>query len=177
MSELKVVLVGLPGSGKSTFGKKLAARLQVDFLDLDAIIEADQGMRIPSIFSQEGEEYFREIESHLLLKTLKQAESFVLASGGGCPCYYDNMEKINQHAVSVYLDVPFLDISTRITGSGGGIRPMFMGMSQGQIEGKIMELHQQRIAFYEKAKIKLSGVDFSAEFLMNSLIEQLKADS
>jgi shikimate kinase len=177
METLKVVLVGLPGSGKRTFGKVLARELRVDFLDLDKLIEHDSGETIPNIFSQKGEGEFRELESKCLDQVLSNEESFVLASGGGCPCFNDNMDLINQKAISVYLDVPLTEISARLQHSKVSNRPMFDGLDAGEITLKLKNLHAQRGRFYEQAKIKLSGSNFSAEFLIMELISVLKSQS
>ena len=172
--QLKVVLIGLPGSGKSTFGRQLASVLDFPYYDLDNLIEENYSMRIPEIFSQYGEGTFREWETESLKKVLEQDESYVLASGGGCPCFNDNIDLINQHGISVYLDVPLEEISSRLGGSKVQNRPMFRGLDQGEITLKLKSLLADREYFYDQAKIKLSGEDFSAELLMSELINLLK---
>ncbi len=172
---LKIVLVGLPGSGKSTFGRSLASTLKLPYFDLDHLIEERYQMRIPEIFSLYGEGKFRTWETETLEVTLKKEESFILASGGGCPCFNDNMDLINDKAVSVYLDVPLEEISGRLGGSKGQNRPMFHGLDQGEIILKLKSLHVHREYFYNQAKIKLSGEDFSAELLVSELISLLKS--
>jgi len=172
--DLKVVLVGLPGSGKSTFGRQLAEHLGFPFIDLDTQIEVKSLMKIPEIFAIQGEGKFREIETQVLEEVLSRPESFVMATGGGAPCFNDNMDLINSQSISVYLDVPLSSISSRIRTSKVQNRPMFQDMDQGEITLKLKNLLSQREYFYNQAKIKLSGEDFSAEFLMYELINQLK---
>ncbi|MAN86199.1 MAG: shikimate kinase [Algoriphagus sp.] len=169
---LKVVLVGLPGSGKSTFGRQLAQSLNFPFYDLDALIEQKNQMKIPDIFSRMGEGKFREMESEMLAQALSYDRSFVLASGGGCPCFNDNMDLINSQAISVYLDVPLNDISDRLEGARIQNRPMFQGMEGGEIILKLKNLLAEREEYYNMAKIKLSGSDFSTELLISELIHQ-----
>ena len=171
---LKVVLVGLPGCGKSTFGRQLAQELKFPYLDLDHQIEDKFQLKIPEIFSIYGEGKFREWETETLSDLLKRDSSFVLATGGGAPCFNDNMDMINQSAISVYLDVPLDAISERLRVSKVQSRPMFQGLDQGEITLKLKSLLSQREYFYNQAKIKLSGEDFSAELLMYELINQLK---
>ncbi|WP_026953762.1 shikimate kinase [Algoriphagus vanfongensis] len=173
--QLKVVLVGLPGSGKSTFGKQLAANLDLPFYDLDTLIEQSHQMKIPDIFSKMGEGKFREIETETLTQVLSWDRSFVLASGGGCPCFNDNMDQINEHGVSVYLDVPLEEIKERLEGARVQNRPMFQGMEGGEIILKLKSLLADRESFYNQSKIKLSGSDFSTELLVSELIHLLKS--
>lgn len=175
MKTLKVILVGLPGSGKSTFGKQLAQSLGFPYLDLDQVIEDYHALTIPEIFSRYGEGTFREWETESLKRLLTRGESFVLATGGGAPCFNDNMDLINEKGISVYLDVPLEAISQRLKSSKIQNRPMFEGLDQGEIILKLKSLQAQREYFYNQAKIKLSGEDFSAELLMYELINQLKS--
>ncbi len=172
--DLKIVLVGLPGSGKSTFGRHLATILKFPYYDLDQLIEDRFQMKIPDIFVQKGEGQFREWETEVLQSFLMREESFVLASGGGCPCFNDNMDVINKNAVSVYLDVPLEEISVRLGLSKVHNRPMFSGLDQGEITLKLKSLLVERDYFYLQSKIKLSGEDFSAELLISELIRLIK---
>lgn len=172
--ELKVVLVGLPGSGKSTFGRHLALELKFPYLDLDHQIEEKYQLKIPEIFSTHGEGKFREWETETLAELLRRDSSFVLATGGGAPCFNDNMDLINASSISVYLDVPLESISDRLSVSKVQNRPMFQGLDQGEITLKLKSLLAERDFFYSQSKIKLSGEDFSAELLMYELINKLK---
>lgn len=171
---LKVVLVGLPGSGKSTFGRQLAHELRFPYLDLDHQIEEKFQLKIPEIFSIHGEGKFREWETETLSELLHRDASFVLAAGGGAPCFNDNMDLINEKSISVYLDVPLDTISERLRISKVQNRPMFLNLDQGEITLKLKSLLAQRENFYDQSKIKLSGEDFSAELLIYELINQLK---
>lgn len=167
---LKIILLGLPGSGKSTYGRLVASRLNFAFVDLDQVIETETGKKIREIFQEEGEGKFRDIESHYLEKVLNNVEGFVLATGGGTPCFNDNMDLINQHGVSVYLEVSLEEIFTRLLKDKGGKRPLFAGLDEGEIILKLKNLLAEREHFYNQAKIKLSGDDVSAEHLISELL-------
>ncbi|MEP0710296.1 MAG: shikimate kinase, partial [Algoriphagus sp.] len=160
---------------KSTFGRQLAIELGFPFYDLDQLIEEHVQMKIPEIFATKGEGAFRDWESKVLFDFLERKESYVLASGGGCPCFNENMDLINKKAVSVYLDVPLEEISLRLGLSKAHNRPMFSGLDQGEITLKLKSLLVERDYYYRQSKIKLSGEDFSAELLVSELIRLIKS--
>ncbi|MFD2202774.1 shikimate kinase [Shivajiella indica] len=172
---LKIVLVGLPGSGKSTFGKQVASLLNFVFIDLDQLIEEGTGKKISRIFSEEGEGKFRELESIYLKKVLDGLEGFVLSTGGGTPCFNDNMELINEKAVSVYLEVSLEEILKRLSKDKSGKRPMFAGLGEGEMILKLKNLLASRESYYLQSKIKLSGDDISAELLFSELMAFFKS--
>ncbi|MGY6743159.1 MAG: shikimate kinase [Cecembia sp.] len=167
---LKIVLVGLPGSGKTTFGKALAKQLNFAFIDLDQVIEQETGNTISQIFEQEGEGRFRELESIYLKKVLEGIEGFILSTGGGTPCFNDNMELINEKGVSVYLDVSLEEIIRRLGKDAFGKRPMFTNLGDGEAILKLKNLLAARENYYMQAKIKLSGDDISTEQLLSELM-------
>ncbi|AKP51868.1 shikimate kinase [Cyclobacterium amurskyense] len=175
MDPKKIVLVGMPGSGKSTLGKALALKLNWRFYDLDDLIEKSAGKAIAEIFPTHGEGYFRKLESTVLDEILSKEEEFVLATGGGAPCYNDNMDLINKKGVSVYLDVPLNNILERLSNTEVAIRPLFSSLDTPQIILKLKDMHSQRSAFYEMAKIKLRGEDSSPELLISEWMPLLKA--
>lgn len=113
---MKIVLIGYMGSGKSSVGKKLAAVLGIPFKDMDDEIEKQEGISIPKIFSEKGEIYFRKVEIEVLKNILSKSEGFVLATGGGTPCYADSMNFLlkQKDLVSVYLKTPIDVLTTRL---------------------------------------------------------------
>ena len=170
MNNVKIVLVGLPGSGKSTLGKKLAEQLGFSFYDLDELIVQQEKKSIPEIFYESGEGYFRQAETKALEKQLDADEAMILATGGGAPCFNDNMDRINQKGVSVFLDVPMQQIIQRMTSNEVALRPLFQGLDAGEISAKLTDLYTTRLAYYDQAKIKLSGEDISTELLISELM-------
>src|SRR5690349_71191 len=111
---MKVYLIGMPGSGKSTIGKQLAAALLLPFVDLDHEIERKELKSIAEIFSEKGENYFRHTESQMLQQWAGSARDFVMATGGGAPCFFNGLEIINNSGISVFLDVPVSELLRRI---------------------------------------------------------------
>ena len=110
-----IYVIGMPGSGKSTIGKALAAELDRHFTDLDQTIEGEEQQTIPAIFKNQGEQTFRQLETKYLKQVSSQEDLQVIATGGGTPCFHNNMEFINKSGVSVYLDIPTLDLAKRIS--------------------------------------------------------------
>ena len=112
----KIILIGMPGAGKSTFGKKLAKDVGLPFFDLDELIEAGSGQTIPEIF-EKGEDRFRIIEKDVLIEFLNSNDSFVLSAGGGTPCFYDNLNLMLQSSIVVYLKREVDELVQRLSGS------------------------------------------------------------
>ncbi|AGA76437.1 shikimate kinase [Echinicola vietnamensis] len=166
----KIVLVGMPGSGKSTLGKTLAGQLGFDFYDLDEEIVKEEGRSIPAIFMENGEGYFRRTETRVIEKLLQIDSAFVLSTGGGAPCFNDNMTLINRHGISVFLNVSIEQLLLRLTKNEADKRPMFQGLDTGEIRLKLQDLLADREVYYEQSKIMLSGDDISTEHLISELM-------
>lgn len=141
-------------SGKTTLGKKLARELGYRFVDLDKQIEHDQGMDIPSLFSQKGEPYFREVESRILKQVVPDSK-LVIASGGGAPCFFDNMEFIKRTGLSIFLDVPAADLAKRIANHGKDDRPILSGVVS--LEAELAKKIEERRPYYAQADITITG--------------------
>ncbi|AFL82828.1 shikimate kinase [Belliella baltica DSM 15883] len=171
---LKIVLIGMPGSGKSTFGRMVARELNFVFIDLDHLIEKGEGRLIKDIFEEEGEGKFREMETYYLNQALDNVEGFVLSTGGGTPCFNDNMDLINEKGISVFLDVPLEELQKRLTKDSASQRPLFFGMNTGEITLKLKDMMAIRGSYYDQAKIKLSGEDPSTELLISELMSFFK---
>lgn len=154
----KIFLVGLPGAGKSTLGKELARTLHLDFFDLDALIEEAQERSISKIFEMEGEQAFREIEHNTLVDFTVNREDFLLATGGGTPCFYDHMEFMNQVGLTVFLDPPREVIVDRVRKNRD--RPLLEGQDPTK---KISDLYSTRLPFYSKAQLKVDTSGLSLE--------------
>ena len=111
---MKIFLIGLSGAGKTTLGKLLAAELQVPFIDMDWEIEKKEKKSVREIFSHEGEDHFRQLESEVLRDWAGAQQDFVMGTGGGAPCFYNGMEVINQSGLSIFLDVPVGELMRRL---------------------------------------------------------------
>lgn len=136
-----IVLIGLPGSGKTTLGKFLAEKLKVEFYDSDVLVEQESGQTIPELFDQ-GEQVFRDWESRVLTDVAK-LQGAVIATGGGAVLREGNMLALKQNGLVVFINRSPEQIQKDLEGTEG--RPLLDGDKK-----KIYELHQQRLPLYEK---------------------------
>lgn len=167
---MKIFLVGLPGSGKSTIGKILAERLQLLFVDLDREIEIAEGKPVHEIFKAKSEDYFRELEHQYLKKWCSASQSFVMATGGGAPCFKDNMTLINNAGISVFLDVPTRVIAQRMLSTDLATRPLLATASADEVKDRLELLKSHRLPFYRKANISVSGDEVDIETLIQQIV-------
>ena len=148
---MRIYLVGFMGCGKSTIGRKLAILLSMNFIDLDKYIEERYFKTVPLIFSEEGENGFRKKERHSLME-VSQFEDVVIGTGGGTPCFFDNMEVMNLSGITIYLAPDTETLANRILKSKTE-RPLISGKSREELISYINLALKKRIPFYEQAKI------------------------
>jgi len=152
---MKIYLVGYMGCGKSTIGRKVAELLGISFVDLDKYIEERYFKSVPAIFAEEGENGFREKERISLLE-VSQFENVVVGTGGGTPCFFDNMEVMNNNGITIYI-APDTDVlATRLIKSRTE-RPLIAGKSRDDLISFINDALLKRAPFYEKSKIIIRG--------------------
>ena len=154
-----IFLVGMPGAGKSTIGRKLSLALDRPFFDLDDFLEEKEGRPIREIFSTQGDTYFRQAETSALREITGQASSSIIATGGGAPCFHGNMDFMNQHGTTIYLRVPVNVLVDRLTGHGREQRPLVAGKSPEQINQFVTETLTTRMQFYEAAQITYQSLN------------------
>lgn len=152
---MKIFLIGMPGSGKTTLGKEVAKRLDIAFVDLDSEIEKAEQRSISEIFSQKGEDYFRLLESRLLREWAASAVSFVMATGGGAPCFHKGIELINEYGVSVFLDCPVQELVERVRRNRE--RPLLLTSDEEELKGRLERMLATRRDCYNKASIILQN--------------------
>jgi shikimate kinase len=166
---MKIFLLGLPGSGKTTLGKKLATTLQLPFVDLDKEIERKEGKPIREIFAEKKEDYFRKVESAELKRWCDSADDFVMATGGGAPCFFDNLEVINRSGKSIFLDVPASEIVRRMSLGPIEKRPLLAAGGKDGLKDSIEFLRSNRLSYYRQAAITLSGSEISVVEMTDAL--------
>jgi shikimate kinase len=160
---MKVFLVGFMGSGKTTIGKKLANYLKCDFIDLDKLIETKVGMSIVQYFELHGESAFRDLEREVLQKT-NFPENVIIATGGGAPCFGDNMSWMNENGLVAYLSLSPKALASRLENSKTD-RPLIRNLKGDELEGFISAKLAEREPFYNQSKFVVSASDLTAERL------------
>ncbi len=142
------------GAGKTTVGKELARELGLSFYDLDWYIENRMRKTIKDIFDERGEEGFRKIE-HNMLHEIAEFENVVISCGGGTPCFFDNMEYLNQQGQTIYLKAA-PEVLLNHLKMGKGVRPLLLGKSETEALQFIQEQLAERETFYNQAKYILN---------------------
>ncbi len=167
-----IYLTGFMGSGKSTFGRLLARELGLRFLDLDEYIEKTEGITIAEIFASRGEEGFREIERQALHQS-KELGNAVVATGGGAPCHFDNMEVMNQNGLTIYLKVSARGLTERLM-PGRSHRPLIAHKNKEELYQFITLKLQERAPFYEKAALTADTTGLSPAESVRIVLEALQ---
>lgn len=152
---MKIFLIGMMGSGKSFWTKKLSKKLKVGGYDLDFLIESHEEKNIPEIFSEDGEEYFRKAESKIL-KWFGEKKAFVLATGGGTPCFHDNMNWMNKNGITVWIDEPIEVLAKRLEPEKAH-RPLIRELSDAGLKTFLANKLAERTPFYQQATYHLQG--------------------
>jgi shikimate kinase len=152
---MRIFLVGFMGCGKTTLGKRLAKKLNIKFVDMDADIESKQGLTIPMIFQKHGEKYFRDLEKKWLEDLV--GDDLLISTGGGTPCFYDNMEIMNTKGKTVYINLPVKVLLDRLSNQTQN-RPLIANMSKEELKSFIHDKLLERIPFYSKAQIHYDGL-------------------
>lgn len=168
-SNERIYLIGLPGSGKSTLGKGLAEKLGYRFIDLDDAIEEEAGMTIPDIFARQGEGNFRIKEGEVLRSLSSIEDRFILATGGGTPCFHFNMDFMNDHGITLFLDVNPGDLALRLMDEGIEKRPLFKSYDHQDLIMEIRELKEKREPYYEEADIKIKDNQITVDLIVSHL--------
>ena len=169
---MRIYLIGMPGSGKSTLGKAMARLMHYTFVDLDDRIIRQESMSIPEIFEQKGETYFRQAEQQALQSTF-QEQNILVATGGGAPCFFDNMEQINAHGSSIFLNIPLPQIARRLLPGKNKetIRPLFAGKTEAQIKESLQQMWERRYPYYQKAHLHITSPQTKPEKVIEMLLK------
>ena len=154
------------GSGKTFTGKALAEKFKFSFIDLDSYIENKEAKTINEIFELKGESYFRETEKKYLEEIIKLDENSIVATGGGTPCFHNNMGLINKNGISFYLKATEETLINRLILEASQ-RPLIKGLSEKELKNFILKKLRERERYYLQAK---HVIDVEEENYMEKII-------
>jgi shikimate kinase len=143
------------GAGKTTVGRALAKRTGLAFIDLDHYIESRYLRSVPQLFQEEGEARFRQIEQKML-REVAQFEDVIISTGGGAPCFSDNMALMNEAGRTVYLSVSVAELTKRLEVCKG-TRPVLKGRTGEELQAFVAESLAKREAYYRRASVVLDA--------------------
>ena len=162
---MKIFLIGLSGAGKTTLGRQLAEKLHVPFVDMDWEIEKRENKTVKEIFSQQGEDHFRQLEAQVLREWAAAKKDFVMGTGGGAPCFFEGMDIINASGLSIFLDVPVEELSS--WQAKATVQPLLIAGYEKDRENKLHALRAARLPIYQKAHLTIQ--DATLEKLLNAI--------
>lgn len=163
-----IILVGMMGSGKTAIGKRMAKRLEKDFLNLDAIIEEKEKIKIPIIFERHGEDYFRTIEQNCLFEALNQKNA-IIATGGGAILKEKSREAIKEKSYSIWLNVSLDVLIERVSRNEN--RPLLKNKT---ISSEMEIILKDRISYYQQSDIEILLDDADIDINVNNVINALE---
>ncbi len=152
---MRIYLIGFMGCGKSSLGKRLARKLDYPFVDLDTEIEMAAGKSVTAIFDAHGEDWFRKKERELLHRTVDLSRG-VIATGGGTPYYFDNMDFMNAQGVTVYLKMSPVSLTHRLQYAQKK-RPLVSDLTGEDLFRFVLEKLKSREPFYCRAQCIIKG--------------------
>jgi len=165
MQKTRIFLIGYMGSGKTTYGKLMAKELNISFIDLDDFIENKYSRTVSSLFEEFGESGFRKMERDSLYE-VAQMDDCLIATGGGTPCFYDNVEFMNSMGETIYLRTSVRELRDRLKMSRTK-RPLLNHKTDDELESNIAQMLEKREKFYMKAKYILDTDDLNPNNLMS----------
>lgn len=168
-------LVGYMGCGKSTLGRKLARRLSVDYFDTDSLIETREGASVADLFHYEGEMRFREIERSVI-EELIAADAKIVSTGGGLPTWRDNMARMNEAGITIYLRRSAENISRRLSPHGRWKRPRLRGLSDEELVDFMARDIVAREPYYTQASLTIQCDDLADDDIVEQIVQTLVVD-
>lgn len=165
---MRIFLVGFMGSGKSFRGRQLSQKLGIPFFDLDAEIVNSEARSVNDIFAEQGEEYFRQKEKEVMHILTESHGSFVMACGGGTPCFFNNVEFMNEKGVVVWLNTSLQQLFERLLKEKAE-RPLLKDLGDDQLKAFIAKKFADRRIYYEQAKVHIDDDNATLEQMIEKI--------
>jgi shikimate kinase len=165
---MKIFLVGFMACGKTHWGKLLSEKLQIPFVDLDEKIVEHEGKEITEIFAELGEEYFRMLEKEVLHLLAESHDSFIMACGGGTPCFFNNIDYMKRQGTVIWLNCTIETILKRLVKEKDS-RPLVKSIPDDKLRGQIIRKLSDRKIFYQQANVIVHEDDLKLEQLVDKI--------
>ena len=169
---VRIFLTGYMGAGKTTLGKAFARRMDISFIDLDWYIEERFHKTIGELFTERGETGFRELERNMLHE-VAEFENVVISTGGGAPCFFDNMEFMNRMGKTVFLDV-HPDVLFRRLRVAKQQRPILQGKEDDELKVFIVQALEKRALFYHQAQYVFNADELEDRWQIETSVQRLQ---
>jgi shikimate kinase len=169
---IRIFLIGYMGAGKTTLGRALAREMQVSFIDLDWYIEERFHKTVRQLFEERGEDGFREIEKKMLHE-VAEFENVIVATGGGLATWQDNIERMNDVGVTIYLRRSPANIMSRLSDYGREKRPMFRGKSDAELLDFMTQHMALREPYYAKSHLTLECDGISDDDAVEKIVNYI----
>lgn len=157
----RIYIIGYMGAGKSGVAKRLAARIGWQSCDTDSMFEEKYRITINDFFAKYGQDLFRKLESEILHSTA-QMDNVVVATGGGTPCFFDNMDFMNNNGLTVFLSMSAKSAAIRLSQTRKK-RPLTKGLSGDELLHFVEQQYEQRLPFYTQAQMTFKAEDCDVE--------------
>ncbi len=162
-----IILMGMPGCGKSYWMQALAEHWSLETIDLDLWIERNENMPIANIFKKYGEEQFRLMEHNALLVFQNKNAPWIMAAGGGTPCFFNNLEIMKELALTVYLETSLKELFSRLKNKNN--RPLLEKLNDAQLKSTLQQLIKKREKFYQKASLTINTQNLTLDGLVQQI--------
>ena len=172
---MKIFLIGFMGSGKTHWGQRLAARLNLPFFDLDSLIIEKENRSVAEIFDEKGEEFFRFLEKETLESVTDQQESFILSCGGGTPCFFNNIEFMKKNGKVIWLNTS-VDVLRQRLQRERLSRPLIADVSEDELQRYIVRKLSERRMYYQQADVTVSEENTNLDELIRILLQNQQPD-
>jgi shikimate kinase len=165
---MKIFLIGFMGSGKTHWGQQLSQKLNIPFFDMDEQIVSSENRSIAEIFEKYGEEYFRLKEKGILHIITENNSTFVMACGGGSPCYFNNIDYMNQAGTTVWLNTPLPVLISRLKEEKDK-RPLLKDLPDEELMSFIVKKYSDRKIYYEQAEVMIDDEEISLDHFIERI--------
>jgi|SRR4051812_2855042 shikimate kinase len=165
---MKIFLIGFMGCGKTHWGRQLGEKLKMPFFDLDEKISEHAGRSIGEIFKQAGEEHFRLLEKDVLHMLTESHESFIMATGGGTPCFYNNIDYLKKQGIVVWINCSTDSLYQRLVKEKDK-RPLISSIPDSELKSYIIRKYSSRKIFYQQAGVILPDGNITLDMLVNKI--------